>query len=78
MTLAVPSLIPTGLRRMTVGSLGETLVMHSGTTPTKVYVYSFLRFAGQLTQASWSVWDFGVEVQDVAFLEDRLVVLLKR
>lgn len=77
-TLAVPRLIPTGLRRMTTGSLGETLVLHSGTTPNQVYIYSFLRFAGNLAQASWSTWDFGVEVQDVAFLEDRLVVLLKR
>lgn len=76
-TLGVPRLIPSSVRRLQPGPADDMLFVLSEDR-TQIFVYSYLRFDQQLLTASWSVWEFGGSIEDVGVTEDAMYALVTR
>lgn len=76
-TLPVPRLIPNDVIRMTAGSVSQMLAVLTGSRDT-IYLYQYLRTGQEQLQAAWATWNLTGTIEDIVFLEDRLMVLVTR
>jgi len=76
-TLSVPRLVPSDLVRMTAGSSANMLACLSGDRAT-IYLYQYLRSGSEQVQAAWTTWTLAGTVDDIAFMDERLIVLTTR
>lgn len=76
-TLSVPRLVPSDLVRMTAGSSANMLACLSGNRET-IYLYQYLRSGSEQVQAAWTTWTFKGTVDDIAFMDERLILLTTR
>ena len=76
-TLAAPRLVPSDLVRMAAGSSDSMLACLSGNRET-IYLYQYLRSGSEQVQAAWTTWTLAGTVDDIAFMDERLILLTTR
>lgn len=76
-TLSAPRLVPSDLVRMTAGSSANMLACLSGDRET-IYLYQYLRSGSEQVQAAWTTWTLKGTVDDIAFMDERLILLTTR
>lgn len=77
-TAHVPSYIPNGVHSIIASNTENVILFLTEGKPTSVFVYKYLFINGQRQQASWSEWNFGVEILGCSFIDGRLYFLTKR
>ena len=77
-TSHVPQYIPGKITNLVSSSNESILVCQSSTEPQNLYVYKYYWQAEDKIQSSWSVWKFGDDILNCAFIGSTLQVLMDR
>lgn len=75
-TAHVPSLVPSGVRKLIAAQNHKALFALTGTS--KVYVYQFYWNGNEKIQSAWREWDFGDPVLGGEYIDGNVYLLISR
>lgn len=74
----VPGYLPANVTKLISAPKLELLMALTSDEPDRLYVYKYLWAGREKVQSSWSYWTFGGDILDADFVDDNLVLTLKR
>jgi len=78
-TAHVPQFLPAKIRSMVTSASADILMVLPEEDKHNLYIYKYYWSGGEKLQASWSILNFpDSEIMDIAFLESKLYLFIKR
>lgn len=79
-TAHVPYLIPNGIHKLLSNTTENILLALTTGNEARIYIYKYLFINDSQVQASWSHWDFGVDVKILGggFIDSTLYLMIQR